>query len=97
MESELVSFFFNYHRGAATRMALIDMGHAQPPNPEVMDSTTGDGFFNDNIRQRRSRAIYIRFYWVRDRVRQGKFLVYQMDVEHNIADYFTKHHPTSHH
>ena len=97
MESELGALFVNCQRGAATRTALIEMGHAQPPTPEVKDSATGDGFFNDNIRQRRSRAIDMHFYWVRYRVRQGQFLVYSMAGEHNLADYFTKHYPTSHH
>ena len=39
----------------------------------------------------------MRFYWVRDRVRQEPFLVYLMAGEHNLADYFTKQHHTSHH
>ena len=39
----------------------------------------------------------MQFYWFRDRVIQGKFLVYWMAGEHNLAYYFTKHHPTSHH
>ena len=74
------------------RMALIEMGHSQPPTPAVTDSSTIDVFFNANICQRRSRAIDLRFYWVREKVRQGKFLVYWMAGEHNLADYFTKHH-----
>ena len=78
-------------------MVLIEMVHAQPPTPSVTDSTTGEVFVNNNIRQRCSRAIDMRFYWVRDRVRQGKFMVYWMAIEHNLAEYFTNHHPTSHH
>ena len=39
----------------------------------------------------------MQFYLVKDRVRLGQFLVYWMAVEHNLADYFTKQHPTSHH
>ena len=39
----------------------------------------------------------MRFYWVRERVRQGNFLMYWMAGEHNLAEYFTKHQPTSHH
>ena len=97
MESELGALFVNCQRGTETRMALIEMGHAQPPTPAVTDNATGDGFVNDNIHQRRSRAIDIRFYWVRDRVRQGKCLVYWIAGEHNLADYFTKHHPTIQH
>ena len=56
-------------------MALIEMGHAQPPIVAVTDSATGDGFVNDNIRQQLSRYIYMQFNWVRDRVRRGEFLV----------------------
>ena len=97
MKAELGSLFVNCHRGAAMLMVLIEMGHAQPPTPEVIDSATGDGFVNDNICQSRSRAVDMPLYWVRDRSRQGQFLVYWMAVEHNLADYFTKHHPTSHH
>jgi CCR4-NOT transcriptional regulation complex NOT5 subunit len=37
------------------------------------------------------------FYWIRDRVHQGQFLVYWKKGSLNKADYFTKHHPTSHH
>ena len=51
------------------------MGHHQPPTPVVTDSATSDGFVNDNIRQRKSREIDMIFYWVRDRLRQGNYLV----------------------
>ena len=51
MEAELGALFVNCHRGAATRIAIIDMGHTQPPTPVVTNSATGDGFVNDNIRQ----------------------------------------------
>ena len=71
-------------------------GHSHPTTQAVMDSSTGDRFVDDNICQSHSRAIDMRFYWVRDRVRQGQFLVYCMVGEHNLADYFTKHHSTSH-
>ena len=37
------------------------------------------------------------FYWVRDWVRQGQFLVYWKKGSLNRTDYFTKHHPASHH
>ena len=78
-------------------MALTEMCHAQPPTPAVRDSATGDEFSNNNIRQWHSRAADMKFYWVRERVRKGQFLVYWMTGEHNMADYLTKHHPTSHH
>ena len=55
------------------RMALIEMGHDQPPTPAVTDSATGDVFVNDNICQQCSIEIDMLFYWVRDRFRQGNF------------------------
>ena len=73
------------------------MGHAQPTTLAVAYSATGNGFVNYNIHQRCSRAIDMRFYWVRDRVRQGQFLVYWMAGEKNLAGYFTKNHPIIHH
>jgi hypothetical protein len=45
----------------------------------------------------RSRAIDMRFYWVRDRVKQGHFDIYWAPGSTNLADYFTKHHPAKHH
>eukprot|EP00978_Attheya_sp_CCMP212_P011080 scaffold27074_cov32-Attheya_sp.AAC.2 len=39
----------------------------------------------------------MRFYWVQNRVRQGHFNVYWRPGSTNLADYFTKHHPPSHH
>eukprot|EP00978_Attheya_sp_CCMP212_P029338 scaffold103920_cov55-Attheya_sp.AAC.1 len=37
------------------------------------------------------------FYWVQDRHSQGHFNVYWHPGSTNLADYFTKHHPPSHH
>jgi hypothetical protein len=39
----------------------------------------------------------MRFYWVQDRVKLGDFAVHWLKGEQNLADYFTKHHPPSHH
>jgi hypothetical protein len=37
------------------------------------------------------------FYWIKDRVKQGKFNVYWGTGYQNLADYFTKHHSQAHH
>ena len=78
------------------RTALTEMSHKKPPTPAMTDRETGDIFVNANNRQILSRSTNMSFYWVIDRVRQGKLLVYWVAREHNIADYFTKHHPTNH-
>ena len=39
----------------------------------------------------------MRFYWIRDRAKQGQFRIHWKKGALNLADYFTKHHPTPHH
>jgi hypothetical protein len=74
------------------------MGHPQPATaPIATDNSTATGIANDTVKQKRSKAIDMRFYWIRDRVRQGQFQVYWGKGSRNRADYFTKHHLTSHH
>ena len=61
------------------------------------DNTTAEGLANDTVKQKRSKAIDMRFYWIRDRVKQGQYHVYWRKAEFNRADYFTKHHAPKHH
>jgi hypothetical protein len=55
------------------------------------------GLANDTVKQNRSMAIDMRFYWVRDRVKDGQFIIYWKKGSENAADYFTKHHPPADH
>jgi hypothetical protein len=96
-EAELGALFFNAKDGAMLRTTLIDMGHPQPLTPIQTDNACAAGIANDTVKQRRSKAIDMRFYWIKDRVKQGQFLVHWRRGADNNADYFTKHHPTSHH
>ena len=73
------------------------MGHPQPPTPIQADNACAVGIANDTVKQKRSKAIDMRFYWVRDRVRQNQFIIYWQKGSDNVADYFTKHHSPSHH
>jgi hypothetical protein len=58
---------------------------------------TAAGIANNTVKQKRSKAMEMRFYWIRDRVRQGQFDVYWQRGANNKADYFLKHHGTPHH
>jgi hypothetical protein len=44
-----------------------------------------------------NEAHYMRFYWIKDRVKQGQFKIYWGPGYQNLADYFTKHHSPAHH
>jgi hypothetical protein len=40
------------------------LGHSQPPTPLETDNTTATGYSNGTIKQKRTRAMDMRFYWV---------------------------------
>jgi hypothetical protein len=61
------------------------------------DNTTATGYSNGTIKQKRTKSMDMRFYWIKDRVKQGQFNVYWGPGFQNLADYFTKHHSPAHH
>jgi hypothetical protein len=91
-EAEIGAVFINAKEGAVLRTTLEELGHPQPPTPMETDNTTATGYSNDTIKQKRAKAMDMRFYWIKDRVKQGQFNVYWGPGHQNLADYFTKHH-----
>jgi hypothetical protein len=63
----------------------------------VTDNECARGIANDTVKQKRSKAIDMRFYWIRDRVAQNQFKICWQKGSDNLADYYTKHHPPAHH
>jgi hypothetical protein len=61
------------------------------------DNTTATGYSNGTIKQKRTKAMDMRCYWIKDRVEQGQPNVYLGPGYQNLADYFTKHHSPAHH
>jgi hypothetical protein len=61
------------------------------------DNTTTTGYINGTIKQKRTKAMDMRFYWIKDRIKQGQFNVYWGPGYQILADYFTKHHSPAHH
>eukprot|EP00957_Ditylum_brightwellii_P002202 169252-Ditylum_brightwellii.AAC.1 len=75
----------------------MEMGHPQLPTIVITDNSTAEGIVNDHVKQRRTRAMDMRFYWIRDRIWQGHYLVKWKPGNDNLADYSTEHFPPSHH
>jgi hypothetical protein len=96
-EAEVGAIFINAQDAIPIRNTLIELGHPQPPTPIQTDNSTAAGFANDTIKQKRSKAMDMRFYWIKDREQQGQFLIYWRPGTENIGDYHTKHHSPSHH
>jgi hypothetical protein len=60
------------------------------------DNTTAHGILRGTCKQQRSKAIDMRFYWVRDRAQQEQFDIGWGPSAQNMGGYFTKHHPPAH-
>jgi hypothetical protein len=96
-EAETGALFNTAKDAAPLRVTLTEMGHPQPATPIQTDNACAAGIVNDTVKQRRSRAMDMRFYWIKDRVAQGQYIVHWRRGADNLADYFTKHHSPSHH
>ena len=96
-EAEMGGLFLAAKEATVIRNTLADMGHPQPASPIQTDNACAAGIVNNTVKQRRSKAMDMRFYWVRDRVKQGQFHVHWRKGADNLADYFTKHHSPAHH
>ena len=75
-EADIGATFLNAKDALPIRTTLEELGHPQPPNPMQVNNTTAVGFANNTIKQKRSKAIDMRFYWIRDCTRQGQLKIY---------------------
>ena len=96
-EAETAGIFHNTTTAVPIRHILQNIGHPQPPTPVKTDNTTATAFVYNNIHQKRSKSWDMRYHWLRDRQTQQQFNIFWEKGINNEADYFTKHHPTTHH
>jgi hypothetical protein len=96
-EAEMAAAHHNAIEACGLRTCLEEMGHKQPPTHVQVDNSTADGIANKTVKQRRTKAMDMRFYWLQDRIAQDQFRVFWQRGIDNLGDYVTKHHPTNHH
>ena len=96
-EAEYGALFLNGQAAVPIRTTLIEMHHPQPPTPIQVDNSTAVGISNKSIKQKRSKAMDMRFHWIHDRILQEHFYVFWKPVPTNLGYYHSKHHPTPHH
>ena len=98
MEAEIAATFSNAKEACPMRVTLEELGHPQPATPMKVDNATAVAFANDTMKFKRTKAIDMRFFWIRDRVKNNQFNIYWRPGSDNAAaDYVTKHHSPSHH
>jgi hypothetical protein len=69
-ESEEGACFQNPQSRAHLRVTLTELGHQQPATPLRTDNSTAFQILNETIKQKRSKAMDMRYHWLTDRVHQ---------------------------
>jgi hypothetical protein len=78
-EAEIGAMFYNSQDAVPMRVALAEMGHPQPPIHVRGDNSTAIGIANKTIKQRRSKSMDMRYFWLQDREAQSQFKYYWDD------------------
>jgi len=95
-ECEYATTFMVGQVGYSIRNLLLDLGWPQPPTVITTDNATACGLANGTIKVKRSKAIDMRYNWIKFRVEEHDFDVVWRAGRESIADYLTKPHPASH-
>jgi hypothetical protein len=96
-EAELGVIYINANEAVPMRQLLAEMGHKQPKTPIQTYNISACGVVNHNIQPRCTKAMDMRFHWLRCRDSQVQFRYYWGPGLKNRADYWTKHHCAAHH
>ena len=96
-EAEIAGIFLNAQEAIPIRRTLIELGHPQPPTAITTDNSTANGIINGEFKQKRSKAIDMRFHWIKNRIDQNQLQLTWAPGSTNLGDYPTKHHTGTHH
>ena len=75
-EAEMGGLFINAKHAVPQRHLLEEMGHPQPPTPIQTDNTTAYGIINNKIQPKATKAMDMRFHWLRDPESKKQFHIY---------------------
>jgi hypothetical protein len=93
-EAECGGLYMNAKEAVPMRITLEELNHPQPATPMRTDNSTADGIMNKTVKQKQSKSMDMRFYWLQDRVEQGQFKFFWAPGKINLADYHSKVQPT---
>lgn len=96
-EAEYAALFLNGQEAASIRNTLTALGYPQPATVILCDNKCAVGIATDTVKPKRTKSIDMKFHWIRDRIRQGHFLVNWRQGTDNLADFFTKPLPVHEH
>jgi hypothetical protein len=86
-DAEIGALYLNAKEVIYLWQILFEMGHPLPPTPIQMDNTTAEGVINNKIQPKKTKAMDMRFHWLRDRKQRQQFRIYWRPGGANLADY----------
>ena len=96
-EAETGAAFINTCEAVPICTNLEELGHKQGHTPIQLDNKCAVGIINDTMQQKRSKAMDMRFYWLKNRETQKRINVFWNKGITNLAHYPVNHHPAKHH
>ena len=93
-EGEVAAGFLLAQLAMSFRVNLNAMGYPQDRTLLTTDNQCAEGIANKSTKLKRSKAMDMRYFWLRDRVEQGDFQVKWRSNTKSLADFFTKTLPT---
>ena len=95
-EAELAGLYIMAREAVYIRIILKEMGHKQLPTPLQTNNSMAEAVTNGKVQPKHTKAMDMRFHWLRGREFQRQFRIYWRPGKLNYADYWTKHHLTNH-
>ncbi len=95
-EARVGALFINCCEAGPARHVLKFLGHQQPSTPMQTDNAIAFGVVNQNV-MKKMKLKDMKYHWLRCRISQKQFQHYWSAGKLKLGDYFTKHHPTTHH
>jgi hypothetical protein len=96
-EAELACLYIMARKAVYIRIILEELGHAQPPTPLQTDNAMADVIINGKVQPKQTKAMDMRFHWLRNWECQQQFRIHWRPGKLNYANYWTKHHSETHH
>ncbi len=96
-EAELRALFLNAEEANIIQLVLKELGHLQPRTPIHINNTTTVGKVNNTIKQQRSWAMEMQYFWLLNSKVQKLFCFHYQPGKENLGDYPLKHHSANIH
>jgi hypothetical protein len=86
-EAELGALYIDSRKAVPMCNLLQEMGHPQPPTPIQTNNSTALGVVTSNIQPRQTKAMDMRFYWLRDCNAQKQVKFFWQPGKTNLSNY----------